>query len=190
MNAQAEGKLIKEIDTLKASIPKAKRFSEIDPLIKELKAQKNKIWNEIKTIKHQEDILNKEMEDIRKELEQTNVEKDATRAEADKIQAQIEAIDEELNTLYAKKDEKREAYWKARYDFKLQHEEVLHIEWMQRQKEKIVNALAIKQEREEERKAVLESLPHPYMKELECCDHLIGYLHSLKVRAGLIVDSE
>ena len=70
---------------MKASIPKAKRFSEIDPLIKELKAQKNKIWNEIKTIKHQEDILNKEMEDIRKELEQTNVEKDATRAEADKI---------------------------------------------------------------------------------------------------------
>ena len=36
----------------------------------------------------------------------------------DAIQKQIEAVDEELNSLYAKKDEKREAYWKGRYDFK------------------------------------------------------------------------
>lgn len=38
MNAQAETKLIKEIDQLKSSIPKAKRFSEIEPEIKSLKA--------------------------------------------------------------------------------------------------------------------------------------------------------
>jgi hypothetical protein len=38
----------------------------------------------------------------------------------DAIQKQIEAVEEELNSLYAKKDEKREAYWKGRYDFKKQ----------------------------------------------------------------------
>ena len=48
----------------------------------------------------------------------------------------------------------------------------------------------MKQEREDERKEAIKSLPHPYAKEIDCCDHLIGYLNTLKVRAGLIVDSE
>lgn len=34
MSAQAEGRLIKDIDILKASIPKAKRYQEIEPTIK------------------------------------------------------------------------------------------------------------------------------------------------------------
>lgn len=33
-------------------------------------------------------------------------------------------------------------------------------------------------------------MPHPYQKELDCCEHLIGYLNSLKMRAGLIIDNE
>jgi len=85
MSSQAEGRLIKDIDILKASIPKARRYQEIDPKIKDLKAQKNKIWSEIKGIKGEEDVLNAEMEKIRKELEQTNAEKDETKASADKI---------------------------------------------------------------------------------------------------------
>lgn len=85
MNAQAEAKLIKEIDVLKNSVPKARRFSEIEPEIKDLKAQKNKIWNEIKGFKGQEEELNKEIESIRKEMEQTNAEKNETLAQADKI---------------------------------------------------------------------------------------------------------
>ena len=72
------------------------------------------------------------MEDIRKELEQTNAEKDETRAQIDAIQLQIEGIETELTDLYAKKDEKREAYWKGRYDFKEQQESIMHIQWMQR----------------------------------------------------------
>jgi len=122
--------LIKDIDILKGSISKAKKYQEIDPKIKELKAQKNKIWTEIKGIKGEEDVLNAEMEKIRKELEQTNAEKDETRAAADKVSEQIDAVDAELTELYSKKDEKRELYWKARYDFKEQRNTMDHIEWM------------------------------------------------------------
>ena len=42
----------------------------------------------------------------------------------------------------------------------------------------------------EERKAALKNLPHPFAKELETCDHLIAFLHTLKIRAGLEGDSE
>lgn len=34
----------------------------------------------------------------------------------------------------------------------------------------------------------IKSMPHPYQKELDCCDHLSGYLRSLKEKAGLIVN--
>ena len=47
-----------------------------------------------------------------------------------------------------------------------------------------------KKEREEEKKAAINSLPHPYLKELDCCEHLIGYLNAQKVKLGLVIDSE
>lgn len=56
--------------------------------------------------------------------------------EADNVTKQIEKIEDELTAIFAAKDEKREAYWKARYDFKMQRNQIDHIEWMQRQKER------------------------------------------------------
>ena len=116
MKATEESRVIKELEKLRASIPSAKRFSRIEPDIKELKTKKNKIWGEIKVIRGQEDILNAEMEKIREAMAQTDSEKSETFAQLDAIQKQIEGVDEELTALYAAKDEKREAYWKARYD--------------------------------------------------------------------------
>ena len=51
MTSQAEGKLIKEIDVLKNSIPKARRYQQIEPAIKELKTQKQKFHGEISEYK-------------------------------------------------------------------------------------------------------------------------------------------
>lgn len=42
-----------------------------------------------------------------------------TRGEADKITIEIDKIGELINKLYEKKDEVREAYWKARFDFEV-----------------------------------------------------------------------
>jgi len=61
---------------------------------------------------------------------------------------------------------------------------------MQRQKDKVLQQKSIIKERQEETKAVINSLPHPYMKEIDCCDHLISYLNSMKVKMGLTVDNE
>lgn len=104
MSSQAETRLIKEIEMLKGSVKKVKRFQEINGSITTLKKQKNTIWNEIKQIKDEEKVLNDQMEKIRKELEQTNAEKDETKEKADKISEQITAVDEELTALYSKKD--------------------------------------------------------------------------------------
>ena len=50
----------------------------------------------------------------------------------------IEKIEEELNEIYGAKDKRREEYWKARYDFKMQANHIAMIDWMSRQKEKAI----------------------------------------------------
>lgn len=99
-------------------------------------------------------------------------------------------MEKELQELYAKKDEKREEYWKRRYDFKVQDNEIQHIQWMHRQKDKILQHKALLKEREEEKKIAISAMPHPYLKEIDCCEHLLGYIHATKVKLGIIVDNE
>ena len=72
----------------------------------------------------------------------------------------------------------------------MQRDLVAHIEWMHRQKERVGQREAERQEIVAEREQTIKNLPHPYLKELETCDHLISFLHTLKVRAGLEADSE
>lgn len=51
-------------------------------------------------------------------MEVINADRNDVREAADNVTKQIEKIEEELSVIFAAKDEKREAYWKARYDFK------------------------------------------------------------------------
>lgn len=142
MGADAERKVIKEIAQLKDSVPHAKKLSTIQPQIKELKDAKNKVYGKLKEIRKEEEVLNAEMEAIRKELEQTKAEKDEQSEQVDGFNKQINVIEDELNALYKKKDDLREAYWKGRYDFKMQDQEIQHIQWMQRQKDRVLNQRA------------------------------------------------
>lgn len=53
--------------------------------------------------------------------------------------------------MFELKDKKREEYWKARYDFEIQKEEIVYIEWMQRQKERVINQESEQKQKAEER---------------------------------------
>lgn len=66
----------------------------------------------------------------------------------------------------------------------------MHIEWMLRQKDRVVNREQEAKYYADERENMIKDLPHPYTKELDTCDHLVGYLTELKRKAGLIVESE
>ena len=123
-------------------------------------------------------------------MEVINADRNDVREAADNVTKQIEKIEEELSVIFAAKDEKREAYWKARYDFKQQRDSIAHIEWMQRQKERVLLREAEREETIKERENTIKNMPHPFLKELDTCEHLIAFLHTLKVRAGLEADSE
>jgi hypothetical protein len=112
------------------------------------------------------------------------------RGEADKVSKDIDKLGQDMSDLFEQKDQKREEFWKARFEFEIQKEEIAHIEWMVRQKDKVINRESEQKQLVEERENYIKSLPHPYEKELDTCDHIVGYLIDMKRKAGLLQDSE
>lgn len=61
---------------------------------------------------------------------------------------------------------------------------------MNKQKDRVKNRNTEQKQIEEDRENYIKSLPHPYEKELETCEHIVNYLTELKRKAGLLQDSE
>ena len=187
---QEERKIVKEIDQLQKSIPLAERFSQIQPQVDQLMAEKKTVYASLSEVKKEVQGHEVEIEAIRKEIEKLKEGQTDTKEQANEVSKVIEAIDQELQEIYSLKDKKREEYWKGRYDFKVQQNHIAMIDWMQRQKEK---AIEKEGEQEERKKAVeeeLKNLEHPFDKEITTCEQLISFLHQLKIRAGLEQESE
>lgn len=122
--------MIRDIDNLKKSLDKAARYSEIEPQIKKIKEVKNQVFSELKQVRDQESKINAILDETNKEIEANNQEKDAVKSNLDTLQGEIEKIDKRIDSCYELKREKQEEWWKARYDHKVQSEEVDHIKWM------------------------------------------------------------
>ena len=61
-----------------------------------------------------------EIEGFRKEIEKHKEGQGETKEQANEVTKVIEKVEEELNALYGNKDKRREVYWKARYDHRMQ----------------------------------------------------------------------
>lgn len=57
--------------------------------------------------------------------------------------------------MYDKKDETREAFYKAKYEYDLEKAEIGQIEWMMKEKQRIIDQEEYKQRKIEERKQAL-----------------------------------
>jgi uncharacterized coiled-coil DUF342 family protein len=68
-SASEETKLIKEIELLKASLPKAKQFSTLKPKQDKLYAEKKGLLTELNGYKARLDIQHEELEKLRKDME-------------------------------------------------------------------------------------------------------------------------
>lgn len=148
------------------------------------------LLEEVKGYRARLDVQNAEIEKLRKEMESIRETQQDVKGEADKVSKDIDKLSQDLSDLFEQKDVKREEYWKARFDFEIQKEEIAHIEWMHRQKERVLNRESEQKQLVEERENFIKSLPHPFEKELDTCEHIVGYLIDMKRKAGLLQDSE
>ncbi len=189
-NANEENKVIKEIKHLKEVLPKAKRFSEIVPKIQALRTSRDEIWEKLaitKSIVSEEDAA---VESLRKEMEVLKEGQNDVKTQGDKVTSQINKVSAEITATFAKKDVCKDEYYKAKYDYEVQRAYIQHCQTLQAAKDRIAeleqNAIL-----EAERRAQqIKDLPHPYAKEIETCSSLVSYVHQLKRKAGLEIDSE
>ena len=124
---------------MKKSIPSAERFSEISPKIAELNAEKKKVWNELNKVRDQEAAAKKKVDTIKSTLDANRSEKEGIGKQLDALQEDIDKIDKEIDAHYDSKREHYESFWKAKYNHKLQRMEINHIEWMERNKQKVLD---------------------------------------------------
>lgn len=89
-SAGEENKVLKEIDTLKASIPKVKRFSEIQPRCKVLYDEKQNVWKELKVVKAELGKHEEAVEAHRSEMARIQDEKSDVKDQASAISTDIE----------------------------------------------------------------------------------------------------
>lgn len=89
-SASDEAKIIKEIEQLKASLPKAKQFSTLKPKADKLYAEKKVLLEQVKGFRASLDSQQAEIEKLRKEMETIKENQQDVRGEADKVSKDIE----------------------------------------------------------------------------------------------------
>ena len=77
-------------------------------------------------------------------------------------------------------------YYKSKLEFEIENDEIYHVEWIARQKQKLISQEEHKKIRQEERKQELLDRANPYEAEIEICDHLIAYMTRKKIEHGLM----
>ena len=127
-NPSDEKKLLAEIAKLKASIPQAERLAEIKPVLDSLYDQRKAVNEKVSAIKDKIEAQETEVEAIRKELEEAKGLRDDVKQQIEKIDEDIAKTKEELSKVYARKDELREDYFKAKLEFEIELEEIRHVE--------------------------------------------------------------
>ena len=74
------------------------------------------------------------LDKLREEMDASRAERQNIKEELDKLQEQIDVVSKEMDALYDQKRQCHENFWKDKYYHKKQREEIMHTEWMIKQK--------------------------------------------------------
>ena len=184
MSPQDEKKLLANIKRLKEQIPNAERLGELAPLIKQLNDLKKPIYDDIKVIKAQLEEKSKELDAVRQEQTEVKEKNNDLTEQLNKLNEAIDKQKADLQEIYNRKDQLREDYHHARYDFEVENAQIKHFEHLARVKEGLLARNKDKQERLAARQQALADRPNPCQKELDTCERLIAYVMLLQKRLG------
>lgn len=163
----------------------AEKLIPIGPKIDKLRAQRDEIREEMNKIS---EIINGKYAEIDKVKQEDSVQREQrsdVKQQLDKFQADIDKIKEQIQELQDKKYETKEAYYKEKYEYDLERAEISQIEWMAKEKQRIIDQEQYKQKKIEERKQSLADRDNPFKREIETCDHLIALCSKMMVQFGL-----
>jgi len=157
-------KSIKYVEKLEKIRDTKKLREEVKANNKESKALREKIakYNNIL------DIMNEEF----KERKKISGEK---KEELQKLDAKMDSIREEIKAVEVRKDEAREDYYKRKYEYECQKEQIYALDRQHRRKKDLLKFEEEKKKKEEEKKAERDSMPNPFEDDISTCDFLIRF---------------
>lgn len=185
-----EKKMLADMKKMKESIPNAQRLIELKPIIDKLYESRKDLGNKIHALRDIIDSKSAEIDEVKKEQNEVRDQRDDIKQQLDKFQAEIDKIKLDLNSYYEQKDQLREDFHKAKFDFEVENDLIRHNDWIAREKERLVVREKAKEERVAARKQQLADRPNPYLKEIETCERLIAYIDHLKKKLGLVQTEE
>ena len=189
MSNQDEKALLREIDQMKKALPDMKELSIIEPQLQKIREQKKEISSALDNVNRVINAKEDKIKPAKEALQNQRERRDQVREEAEKFTEIIEKNNEEIQNTFKKKDELREAYYKAQYEFELQNDKNRWIRGLHRQQKDLARSAEDKSARIAQKRAELENRANPYDKEIETCDQLIKYCNKLKGQAGLLPES-
>lgn len=113
-----EREIVRDLAKLQKSLPQAKELVDITPAMKELKAKKNALFGDLKAKRPLIDAKSKEIDKLKVTMDSNRSEQNDERDVLDKMGEEIGACNEEMQAVFKKKDEAKEVYWKARFDYR------------------------------------------------------------------------
>jgi len=186
MSNVEEKKLLKDIDALKKAIPDMKRLSELEPELVKLREQRKAIQADLDVVKKLIDEKDAAINSVKKQSEAQRNKQSEVRDAAEQFTAELDRENEELTGIYKTKDQSREEYYKALYEFEVQNDRIRYVKGLLNQKKKLTADLDERKTRIEQKKAEIASRPNPNTKEIETCEELIKYCQRRKAEAGLV----
>lgn len=95
-----------------------------------------------------------------------------------------------MNTLFEDKDKVREEYWKNMFFCREQNDEIGWINWLSEAKFNLEKDVEDRDKRIGEMQDELANIENPMKDEIDTCTYLISVCNTLKIRSGLVEDSE
>jgi len=138
LSMQEEKKLIRELETLKNSVPAAERFAAIKPEVKKLMDRRNEVYGDLKKVREEVNDVQAEIEALRKELDVVREGQNDQKEVLDDLSSKIDTLNDEITSIYKKKDETRDEYFHAKFDYECQQNLVRHVDWLIKQKEWVI----------------------------------------------------
>jgi len=115
------------------------------------------------------------IQDVKEKNNAIREKKGEIKEEADVITKEIDEASEALRNAFQTKDKMRESYFKQLYEFELQNDKVRWLKGLINQQKKLNMAQSEKQDRIAKKRAEINERPNPYIKEIDTCEHLVGY---------------
>ena len=163
-----------------------RKLTAIDPELVKIREERKKLRNELDIVTKLIDDKEGKIKDSKEKNQAVREQKTEVREKANEISKEIDDFNEQLRKAYQTKDQMRESYFKQLYEFELQSDKMRYLKGLHNQQKKLRMKKDEKQQRIEKKRIEIQNRPNPYQKEIDTCEHLIGYCTKLKAFHGLV----